>query len=90
MGCRGTGDKSELLRFVRSDGLLWDQSGVLPGRGAYLHPSLDCLNRAERSKAFTRALRLPQHEPLDDIRAMLLVGTHPEGAQDEHPMNGQP
>lgn len=90
MGCRVTGDKSELLRFVRSDGLLWDRTGVLQGRGAYLHPSQDCLDRAERSKAFTRALRLSHHEPLDGIRAMLSAGTHPEGAQDEHPMNGQP
>lgn len=71
VGCRDKGDKGELLRFVRSDGLLWDPEAVLPGRGAYLHPRQDCLDRAERSKAFTRALRLAKHEPLDSIRRML-------------------
>lgn len=30
----------------------------LPGRGAYLHPSLNCLDLAERRRALSRALRL--------------------------------
>ena len=30
-----------------------------PGRGAYLHPALSCLDLAERRRALHRALRLP-------------------------------
>jgi len=34
-----------------------DPSGTAPGRGAHLHPTIDCLALAERKRAFTRALR---------------------------------
>jgi len=34
-----------------------DHRGTLPGRGAYLHPALVCLDLAVRRRAFPRALR---------------------------------
>lgn len=34
-----------------------DPDGSAPGRGAHLHPVAECLSRAERSRAFARALR---------------------------------
>ena len=36
-----------------------DPQARLPGRGAYLHPSQECLELAQRRKALPRALRLP-------------------------------
>ena len=36
-----------------------DRRGRLPGRGAYLHLDLRCLDLAERRRVFRRALRLP-------------------------------
>jgi predicted RNA-binding protein YlxR (DUF448 family) len=36
----------------------FDPDRRLPGRGAYLHPSLKCLDLAERRRALPRALRL--------------------------------
>ncbi|WP_414638107.1 DUF448 domain-containing protein [Actinophytocola sp.] len=33
------------------------------GRGAWLHPEPSCLDKAERRRAFARALRVP--DPLD-------------------------
>jgi len=36
-----------------------DPGGILPGRGAHLHPTAGCLALALRRKAFVRALRLP-------------------------------
>ncbi|MEO7449046.1 MAG: YlxR family protein [Humibacillus sp.] len=39
--------------------VLWpDPRHRLPGRGAWVHPALDCLESAVRRKAFGRALRL--------------------------------
>jgi hypothetical protein len=72
VGCRGRTSKSDLLRVVAVAGgvgpetaamLAPDRRGRLPGRGAYVHPDLRCLDLAERRRAFPRALRLPG--PLD-------------------------
>lgn len=64
VGCRERAAKPELLRVVTSGGeLLPDLRARLPGRGAYLHPRLECLAAAERRRAFPRALR--ESGPLD-------------------------
>ena len=34
-----------------------DPGGTAPGRGAHLHPTLECFELAERKRAFARALR---------------------------------
>ncbi len=58
MGCRERAAKSELLRIVAVEGeCVLDHRGTLPGRGAYLHPALVCLDLAVRRRAFPRALR---------------------------------
>ncbi|MCL2423275.1 MAG: YlxR family protein [Micrococcales bacterium] len=63
VGCRERGSRSSLLRVVLVDdgtgspGLVLDEAARLPGRGAWLHPDLDCLALAVRRKAFGRALR---------------------------------
>jgi uncharacterized protein len=49
----------ELVRVVAVDGdLVLDPRRRIGGRGAWLHPDLDCLARAERRRAFPRALRV--------------------------------
>ncbi|WP_374107260.1 MULTISPECIES: YlxR family protein [unclassified Rhodococcus (in: high G+C Gram-positive bacteria)] len=40
-----------------------DHRRRLPGRGAWLHPDANCLQQAERRRAFGRALRVTG--PLD-------------------------
>jgi predicted RNA-binding protein YlxR (DUF448 family) len=58
VGCKGREVKSSLLRFVAvGDVIQPDPRARLPGRGAYLHPSPDCLELAGRRRAFPRALR---------------------------------
>ncbi len=60
MGCRERAAKTELLRTVEVKGeCAPDPRGTLPGRGAYVHPALVCLDLAVRRRAFTRALRAP-------------------------------
>jgi uncharacterized protein len=63
VGCRQRGAASELARIVaqrddRGAVLVLDLEGRLPGRGAHLHPSVECLDRALRTRGFVRALRL--------------------------------
>jgi predicted RNA-binding protein YlxR (DUF448 family) len=49
----------ELLRVVAVDRqLVVDEGRRLPGRGAWLHPGAECLAKAERRRAFPRALRV--------------------------------
>ena len=58
LGCREHKAKKELIRVVRSpEGeISLDFRGKASGRGAYLCPQLDCLNRARRARALERAL----------------------------------
>ena len=60
VGCRKRAPVTDLLRVVlRSGALVPDPRRRLPGRGASLHPTPECLHAAERRRAFPRALRLP-------------------------------
>ncbi|RJQ82953.1 YlxR family protein [Pseudonocardiaceae bacterium YIM PH 21723] len=59
VGCRTRAYAEKLLRVVIVDGeLVPDPRRRLPGRGAWLHPSPDCLRLAEKRRAFPRALRV--------------------------------
>ncbi|MEU9145097.1 YlxR family protein [Streptomyces sp. NPDC048349] len=58
VGCRERAAKSDLLRIVAiEDECVPDPRGTLPGRGAYVHPAVICLDQAVRRRAFPRALR---------------------------------
>ncbi|MFE3787631.1 YlxR family protein [Streptomyces goshikiensis] len=58
VGCRERAAKSDLLRIVAiGDECVPDTRGTLPGRGAYVHPAVVCLDQAVRRRAFPRALR---------------------------------
>jgi len=64
VGCGLRAAKRDLLRIVvdhttAADAeIVADPAARSPGRGAYLHPSLDCLERARRRRAIPRALRV--------------------------------
>ena len=47
MACRQRGFKADLLRLAAGEGgaLYWDLSGEGQGRGGYLHPRRECLER---------------------------------------------
>ncbi|MFD6496480.1 YlxR family protein [Streptomyces sp. NPDC060188] len=60
VGCRERAAKRDLLRIVAVEGeCVPDHRGTLPGRGAYVHPALVCLDLAVRRRAIPRALRAP-------------------------------
>ena len=63
LGCRHRGARSVLLRLVvvEVDGahaVVLDNDRTMPGRGAWLHPDLECLELARRRSAVARSLRL--------------------------------
>ena len=98
VGCRQRAAKADLLRVVldgRGAGreVVPDPAGRLPGRGAHLHPTPDCLQQALRRRAFTRALRaepgsssaqLEQHvRELAEQQRASPVQQHPSSAEKE-------
>ncbi|WP_345216040.1 YlxR family protein [Georgenia halophila] len=59
-GCRKRALRSDLARLVLDDStsrVEVDQARCAPGRGAWLHPSRECLDLALRRRAIGRALR---------------------------------
>ncbi len=57
VACRSGRPKKELLRIVKSqDGVLADETGKMSGRGAYICPTEECLDRALKIRALNRAL----------------------------------
>ncbi|WP_411698323.1 YlxR family protein [Conyzicola sp.] len=58
LGCRARADRSSLLRVVARDGVVVaDPSATLPGRGAWVHPTVQCVETSMKRKAFGRAFR---------------------------------
>jgi predicted RNA-binding protein YlxR (DUF448 family) len=73
VGCRKRELAVELLRVVAVDGngdpaVTVDQARKLPGRGAWLHPDLQCLDAAIRRRAFARALRITGSPEITAVR----------------------
>jgi uncharacterized protein len=69
-------DRASLLRFVIGPGeeLVPDMAGRLPGRGWWLSPSRDIVDRAVAKRLFARAARQPVTVPsglADQIEALL-------------------
>lgn len=56
-GCREMKPKKELIRVVRTaeDGIKLDLTGKLNGRGAYICKNKECLLKAQKSNALSRA-----------------------------------
>jgi predicted RNA-binding protein YlxR (DUF448 family) len=73
LGCRSREFQSTLLRVVERDGeVIPDPSGSAHGRGAWVHPTSECIDAAIKRKAFGRALR--SVVPLDTARVRALAG----------------
>jgi predicted RNA-binding protein YlxR (DUF448 family) len=91
VGCRIREAKSDLLRLVAVGGdIIPDPKARLPGRGAYLHPSQECFELAQRRRALPRALRQPAPlgaGPLEDYLAGR-CDSGPHGRTGESPGTG--
>ena len=61
VACREAQGKRALLRVARAadSTVVYDRSGRVPGRGAYLHAKAGCIDTARRRRALERALKAP-------------------------------
>jgi hypothetical protein len=88
VGCRGKGGRSDLVRVVMVEGVLApDPRARLAGRGAWVHPDLDCLDLAVRRRALARALRLGSAPDVALVRAEIEArhaGSPADPASDRH------
>jgi predicted RNA-binding protein YlxR (DUF448 family) len=82
IGCRERATKDELVRIVigadatGQPAAVPDPRGTAPGRGAHLHPTIECLELAVRRKAFSRALRAREALNSTPVREHL-TSSHP-------------
>jgi uncharacterized protein len=63
IACREGKPKKELVRVVAFEGTLSpDETGKAHGRGAYICPDVECLDKAKKTKAFERSLETALNE----------------------------
>lgn len=58
VGCRELRNKKDLMRILKTpdNNVIFDDTGRMNGRGAYICPSVECLKKARRTKAIERSL----------------------------------
>ncbi len=58
-GCQEMKNKKELIRIVHNEAgeFLLDATGKKAGRGAYICPNLECLQKAQKSKGLERSFK---------------------------------
>ncbi len=74
-GCQEMKDKRSLVRVVKSENgeFSVDFTGKKPGRGAYICPNLECLEKAKKSKGLERSFKTPvPAEVYEKLREELL------------------
>ncbi len=74
-GCQEMKDKRTLVRVVKSENGQFsvDFTGKKPGRGAYICPNLECLEKAKKTKGLERSFKTPvPAEVYEKLREELL------------------
>ncbi|WP_415648396.1 YlxR family protein [Stackebrandtia soli] len=78
VGCRVRASASELLRVVAVADTVSTGVRLVPdpvrrrtGRGAHVHPVLECLTQALRKRAFGRALRLSERYDVTELETFV-------------------
>lgn len=87
VGCRVSQPKRELIRVVRDpDGKVrLDLTGKLAGRGVYICPKEECLERAVKGRQLDRALETKiEDHILADLKKVLLEQKHKQTNEEPH------
>ena len=68
IGCGEMKSKKELLRVLRTEdqGIILDTTGRKNGRGAYICPDPECMERARKSRGLDRAFKMPVPDEIYD------------------------
>ena len=68
-GCREMKTKKEMIRVIRTPegDVCLDATGRKNGRGAYLCPSMDCLNKAIKNRGIERSLNTSVPKEIIDL-----------------------
>ena len=68
VGCREMKPKRELIRVIRTseDEILIDATGKKNGRGAYICPNRECLEKAVKNKGLERSLKISVPQEIYD------------------------
>lgn len=71
--CHRRQEKEKLLRVtVKGGELLWDREMKLGGRGAYLCPSRDCIEKLRNSRVMRKLFRFLRHElPAEEVKRLV-------------------
>lgn len=75
MGCNAKKDKTDLVRVVKSsDGQInLDKTGKMPGRGAYICKSVECLEKAIKTKRIERVFETKIDEEIyEKLRGVMI------------------
>jgi uncharacterized protein len=75
IACRENIEKRKLIRVVKvsENELKVDETGKANGRGAYICPEIDCLDKAKKINSFSRALDVPMSDNLyNELKRVIL------------------
>ena len=80
IGCRAVQGKRQLVRVVRqTDGhVRLDATGKAPGRGAYIHATGLCWQKALSAGRLTHALKIDRIEEADRAELQVYAATLPK------------
>ena len=73
VACREVNEKRSLIRVVRTpDGVAIDTTGRMPGRGAYIHDSKECWEKALKRGVLSRSLKTEiSQEDMETLQAYM-------------------
>ena len=73
VACREVNEKRSLIRVVRTpDGVAIDTTGRMPGRGAYIHDSKECWEKALKRGVLARSLKAEiSQEDMETLQAYM-------------------
>lgn len=81
LGCRRSDSKDKLLRVVAvSDRAVVDREATIPGRGAYVHPSGQCVTVSLRRHAWPKALKRARLD-VTELENLEATASHTEMAE---------
>ena len=73
VACREVNEKRSLIRIVRTpEGVAIDTTGRMPGRGAYIHDSKECWEKALKRGVLARSLKTEiSQEDMETLQAYM-------------------